>query len=208
MKTASVKKGLVRVGGLCALAGVTVLLTLLFSFLGTFTCAVIAGLILGSGRRWQWDSIPVSLVFPAVILSLSHFSKVDLPPGKVQLVALVSGGAFWAVLGLAFSFRFLERNGEPPPPAEVGVVRTSGTEAGSPPALDLASLRGSWTCEESRADGTGICRTLQIEAGRFVLTESKSRSRERVVARGEVSVDQTGAGKIVFISDPAVKLDR
>lgn len=196
MNTASMMKGLVRVGGLCALAGLTVLLTLLFSFLGTLTCAVVAGMILGSGRRWQWDAILVSLIFPAVILSLSHFSKVELPPSKVYLIALVSGGAFWCVLGLTFGFRFLERKGGSSPTDPAGAA--DGPAALPPPSFSLATLRGSWTCDESSATGAGQSKTLVIEDGTFVLTERKSRSRERVLAQGEVSVNAAGAGGIIF----------
>ena len=194
------KQGLVCLGGLCALTGLTVLFTLLFNILGNLTCAVVAGMILGSGRRWHWDAVPVSLIFPAVILSLSHFSKVELPPAKLYLVSLVSSGAFWGVMGLTFSLRFLERKNDLPPSIAIGAAHEPGTE---PPPFDLATLRGSWTCETSDTAGAGPSKTLLIEEGRFVLTERKWRGRERVVARGEVIVNPAGAGEIVFTSKPA-----
>jgi hypothetical protein len=197
MNAASMKLGLVRLGGLCALTGLTVLLTLLFSFLGNLSCAVVAGMILGSGRRWQWDAIPVSLIFPAVILILSHFSKVDVPASKLHLVALVSSGAFWGVMGLTFSLRFLERKPDAPS-TPAGASR--GREIEAPPAsLSLATLSGNWTCETSSAPGAGQSKILSIEEGKFVLTERRLRGRDRVLARGEVMVNPAGAGEIVFI---------
>lgn len=206
MNAASMKTALVRLGGWGALAGVTALLTLLFSILGNLSCAVLAGMILGAGRRWQWEAVPLSLVFPAVLLSLSHFSKVELPPSKLWLVALVSMGAFWAVLGLMFVFRSQEKREESPPPAAGSLPGPTGIQSTLPPPLDLAAFRGSWTSEENGAGGSGRVRMLHIEQGRFKLAERNLRGRERVLAQGEVRVEMGGPVRLV-LSGPAKPMD-
>ena len=206
MNAASMKTALVRLGGWSALAGVTALLTLLFSILGNLSCAVLAGMILGAGRRWQWEAVPLSLVFPAVLLSLSHFSKVELPPSKLWLIALVSMGAFWGVLGLMFVFRSQEKREEKPPPAAGSLPGSTGIQSTLPPPLDLAAFRGSWTSEENGAGGNGRVRMLHIEQGRFRLAERNLRGRERVLAQGEVRVETGGTVRLVLI-EPAKPMD-
>lgn len=178
-----IKHGLTRIGVWLALVGVTVLLTVLFNFLGNLTCAVLSGMMLGAARRWRWNAIPISLVFPAVILLLSHYSKLELPPGKVHLIALVCGAAFWGVYGMTFGLYFLEKKPEGSP----GVP--AATALSAKPEFRLATLRGSWTCEDAAANGSTQCKTLRIEEGRFALTVSERGGRGRVIARGEVNVD-------------------
>jgi hypothetical protein len=195
------KNGLTRIGIWCALVGVTVVLTVLFSFLGTLTGAVVAGVMLGSARRWQWKAIPVSLVFPAVILGLSHYSKIELPPEKVYLIALVCGAAFWAVYGMTFSLHILEQREETPATMATGRSdppgHTSGTESGAAPGFSLASLRGIWTCEDTAADGSTQHKTLRIEDGKFALIVNEPGGRGCEIARGGVNVNQSGANEPV-----------
>ena len=191
MNAAWIKNGLTRIGVWCALVGVTVLLTVLFSFLGNLTCAVLSGMILGAARRWRWNEIPISLVFPAVILGLSHYSKLELPPGKVHLIALVCGAAFWGVYGMTFGLYFLEKK------QEVSPGGTAETAPSAGPEFRLATLRGSWTCEDSAGNGSTQCKTLRIEEGKFALTVSEPGGRVRVLARGEVSVDASRTDHLV-----------
>lgn len=186
-----IKQGLTRIGIWCALVGGTVLLTVLFSFLGNLTCAVLSGMMLGAARRWRWNTIPVSLVFPAVILFLAHFSKLELPPGRVHLVALVCGAAFWGVYGMAFGLSFLEKKPEMPPGS------TAETPVNTPPEFRMAILRGSWKCEDSAATGSPQCKTLRIEADKFSLSVSERGGPLRVIARGDVSVDVSRTDHLV-----------
>lgn len=200
MDTASLKQAAVRLGGLGALIGVTVLLTLLFSILGNLTCAIVAGVVFGSSRRWQWLSLPCSLVCPGVILLLSYYSKVELPPGKVWLIALLAAGAFWSVVGLARVFRFVERKPDAAPPGGAGSTETTARSA---QPFDPSTLRGSWTCEESAGQGLVQSRTLRIKDGRFVLLEHPRRGRDRVVARGAVNANGAQPAAVIFTPDPS-----
>ncbi len=183
MITTWIKHGLTRIGVWCALVGVTVLLTVLFNFLGNLTCAVLSGMILGAARRWRWNAIPISLVFPAVLLSLSHFAKLELPPGKVQLIAGVCAAAFWGVYGLTFGLYFLEQKPELP------AIPTAAMPGSVKPKFSLATLCGSWTCEDPAPNGAPQCKTLRIEAGKFALTFSEPGEPGYELAQGEVSVE-------------------
>lgn len=195
-----------QIGTMCALVGVTVLLTVLFSFLGTLTVAVVAGLVMGAGRRWRWSAIPVSLVFPAVIFGLSACFKIQLPPEKVHLIALVCGAAFWAVYGMTFGLHLLEQKPESPAATTKGRADLPGgtgeTETSAAPEFTLATLRGSWTCADASANGSSPRKTLRIEDGRFALTVSEPGSQPREVARGELSVAQSKTGTpVVTLSE-------
>jgi hypothetical protein len=202
MNTASLKQAAVRLVGLGALVGVTVLLTLLFSILGNLTCAVLAGLVFGSGRRWQWLALPCSLVFPGVILLLSHYSKVELPAGKVWLIALLAAAAFWSVMGLTRGFRFVERKADTLVPAEGGTRETAARPTAAVRPFDLELLRGNWSCESPVGHGLVQGRTLRIEDGRFELLEHTRRGRDRVVARGTVSANGNPPRAILLQPDP------
>ncbi len=197
MNATWIKHGLTRIGVWCALVGVTVLLTVLFSFLGNLTCAVLSGMILGAARRWRWNAIPISLVFPAVILLLSHYSRIELPPGKVQLIALVCGAAFWGVYGMTFGLYFLEKKQEVLPDSTAPKAPTAK------PEFRLAILRGNWTCEDAATNGATQCKKLRIEEGQFVLTVSERGGQERVVARGEMGVDTSRTERAVVTFNPA-----
>ena len=197
--------GLRHIGVWCALVGVTALLTLLFSFLGTLSAAVVTGLIAGASKRWQWSSIPISLVFPGTILALSHYSKIELPPGRVNLVALVSIGAYWGVCGMMIGLHFLERK----EPSTMGTSVNSGErgdaaqlESADGAALDPSMLLGIWTSERIGSGISAKRKTLRVEDGKFVLLLTDSRGRSRVLARGTLRVSQAESEK------PVIQLDR
>ena len=191
-----------QLGVLATLAGVTVLLTLLFSFLGTLSITVVMGVIMGSTRRWQWQSLPVSLVFPTVMLGLSHYSKIEVPQERVNLIALVCVLAFWGVFGMMFCMRFFEQKESAPPATPPGQVAsnvsTSGVEDDALRAFSLAALRGSLWASDKHSDPSGQRKTLQIEGGKFELSVSAPGGRTRVVARGEVIVEQPRPDQLVI----------
>jgi hypothetical protein len=202
-----IKSGLTRIGVWFALVGVTVLLTVLFSFLGNLSVAVVTGLVLGSARRWRWHAVPVSIVFPAVVLGLSHYFKSELPPGKVHLIAVVCGAAFWGVYGMSFCLHIFEQKAPVPPAMAKGLVvvpgssseRASGTAARG---FTLATLCGSWACKDITADGSTRHKTLRIEDGKFALTVREPDGRQRELARGEVNVGQLKADTPVVTLHP------
>lgn len=191
-----------QLGVLAVVGAVTVLLTLLFSFLGTLSMTVVMGVIMGSARRWRWQSLPVSVVFPAVILGLSHYSKIEVPQERVNLIALVCVIAFWGVFGMMFCMRFFEQKESVPSATPAGQVTpngsTPGVEDDALRAFSLAALRGSSWVSDKQADPSGQRKTLQIEGGKFELSVSAPGGRSRVVARGEVIVAQPRPDQLVI----------
>ncbi len=205
MNSTRTKNALRPLGVLAALTGVTVLLTVLFSFLGTLSTTVVAGVMMGSARRWHWHTLPVSLVFPAVILGLSYYSKIELPPQKVYLIALVCGVAFWAVYGMMFFLHFMEQKQVAPSVSPAGQEGSKGglpgTEADGLQAFSLAALRGSsWSCEKN-AELSGQRNTLQIADGKFELSVSVPGGRSRVMARGAVSLEHRPGKLVINLSE-------
>ncbi len=201
MNAVPIRKDLKLVGAWCALVAVTVLLTLLFSILGNLSCAVVAGLILGSVPRSWWKLVSVSLIFPAVILAFSFYSKVELATSKVYLVAMVTGAAFWVVFGLTLGLHLLERKEDASPIIRPGMSGNPGPAVSTIPEFGVAVLRGSWTCEDTAIDGLRQVKTLRIEDGKFSLTISKPRRQECIVARGNVSMDEAHPGQVDFTSE-------
>ena len=194
-----IKSGLTRIGVWCALVGVTVLLTVLFNILGNLSVAVVTGVVLGSRGGLRWGAVPISLVFPAVILVLSHSFRIELPPGKVNMIALLCGGAFWGVYAMAFCLRALEQKQEAPAArarrrADVP-GSTLGTEISTAGGFSLAALSGLWNCEDAAPDGSPQQRTLRIEDGRFVLSVGDSAGRQREIARGELQLRSPTVGQ-------------
>jgi len=188
----AIRSGLTGIGVWGALVGLTVLLTVLFSFLGNLSIAGITGLMLGSARKWRWSVIPVSAVFPAVILGLSHFCKIELPADKVQVIAFVCGAVFWGVYGVTFCLHLLEQKEGTPRATAKSRTTTDAARGFSP-----AELRGEWASEAAAPDGSPQHRTLRIAENKFVFTVTGPDGRPREIARGDVNVAQRGAGEVM-----------
>ena len=73
-------------GGLAIATFFVVLLSFVFSFLGTLFCAALAGLMLGALRTHKWQSILISLLFPLVIFTLLKGMKTELQERQILLV--------------------------------------------------------------------------------------------------------------------------
>ena len=90
-----------HVAGWCAIVSFVLLLTFIFSFLGTIFCAVLAGMMLGSMRPRRWHSVPISLLFPATIFLMLRAMKAELLERQIDLLSLLCLGAFWLTFLLA-----------------------------------------------------------------------------------------------------------
>ena len=197
----TIRSGLTYIGVGGVLVGLTVLLTVLFSFLGNLTIAGITGLMLASARKWRWSVIPISAVFPAVILGLSHFCKIELPPGKVHVIALVCSAVFWGVYGVTFCLHLLEQKEGIPRATTQGRTGlpngSSRTESDVARGFSAAELRGDWFCEVAAPGGSLQHKALRIENNRFVLTVTEPDGRRREIARGNVNVAQRGTVEVM-----------
>lgn len=195
-----------------------VLLTLLFSFLGTIMVAVLAGMMMGVTRCWNWRALLVSAVFPAVILVLMELSKVELPLQQGIKVALLCCGVFYLSYLLTSVLIFFERKeeGAPAKPAarrtvpdrqgaaaqaeEARSASSSATvsEAVSPPplkALQIEELQGKWWCETAAVDGQSQRRAIEIADAQVTLSVIDADGRVRVLARGDFRMDGSASGE-------------
>ena len=144
---------------------------LLFTFLGTITCAVLAGMMMGAFKGAKWFSVSVSLVFPGVIFGMARGRRVELMPQQIVLLAAFASASFWVTyLVSAFVF-FCEQKAEsrPSSPAPAPQAGDGGRKGGSVAAtgarwvpsrpwatepareLCLEQLQGDWVCEASGA---------------------------------------------------------
>ncbi len=87
--------------GWCVIASFVLLLTFIFSFLGSLFCSVLAGMMLGAMKPHRWYSVPISLLFPMAIFLVLRAMKVELAERQINLVSLLCLGAFWLAFLLA-----------------------------------------------------------------------------------------------------------
>lgn len=215
MNAPPIKVCLKSVGLWTLFVSVVVLLTVVFSFLGTISCAVIAGMAMAASRIWNGRVIASSLVFPAVVLTLAHFSKIDLVSNGRLTVATVSFGAFWGTFLLTFLVMLLERRdgGRPAmktadPSASTrrqvdgesgsgqrevaaGIV-TAANPAGRPAELSLQALQGRWSCEVGATNGPSSRKIIEIAGDRFVLSVGNSDGSAQVCGEGVVKLEVSG----------------
>ena len=105
MNAVAVKTAGRYLGAWGAIVLCVILLSLLFTFLGTITCAVLAGMMIGAFKGAKWFSVSVSLVFPVVIFGMARGAKVELMPQQITLLAALCFGTFWVTyLVSAFVF--------------------------------------------------------------------------------------------------------
>jgi hypothetical protein len=203
-----------------------VLLSLLFTFLGTITCAVLAGMMMGAFKGAKWFSVSVSLVFPGVIFGMARGAKVELTPQQIALLAVLCFGTFWVTyLVSAFVF-FCEQKGKKPSklpaPAPLQETLARGGQVCAtdcdPVAKPLGSrvparescleqLQGNWVCEASSA-GEPLCKkVIQIKEAKLELKTIDDSGRITLLASGDVTLQSSRPSQTLFIpqraSEPA-----
>ena len=109
-----------------------VLLSFLFTFLGTITCAVLIGMMMGAFKGAKWFSVSVSLVFPGVIFGMARGAKVVASSSQANHGYLREIGATPVLYGEGVVARVQAAAGGP--------VDAVFDVAGKTPAEDLVSL--------------------------------------------------------------------
>ena len=184
-----------------------VLLSCLFTFLGTITCAVLVGMMLGAFKGARWFSVAVSLVFPGVIFGMVRGARVELTPQQVILLAALCFGVFWVTYMVSAFLFFCEQKGKQSArPAAVtpdlktlardarGAL-TSCSQAAEPllaavPARgsSLEQLQGNWVREPSGAVEPVYRRVIQITETRLELKALDASGRITLLATGDVTL--------------------
>ncbi|MCX6923241.1 MAG: hypothetical protein NT154_08540 [Verrucomicrobia bacterium] len=208
MNAAAIRTAGRYLGALGAIVCVVVLLSLLFTFLGTITCAVLAGMMMGAFKGAKWFSVAVSLVFPGVVFGMVRGARVELTPHQVILLAVVCFVTFWVTYLVSAFVLFCEQKerkvSRPAAPATQlnasapgGLVAVTGS---SPVAGQLESakprgescleqLQGSWVCELSNPGETMGKKIIHINEAKLELKLIDTSGRITLLARGDVMLE-------------------
>jgi hypothetical protein len=196
MSVAALRPAARQLGLWGSLLLVVALLTLLFNILGIITAAVATGVVLGASRRWKWQAIPASAVFALAGLALMQVAKADLKLAQRLWMAGLSVGAFWGMYLLTLFFMCLEKA----PAAGTGALPVGSaaplepraTDETSPP-LGLRDFQGRWLCETAGRDGPASRRIMEIAEHRFTLRIQAPNGCARLVAEGEMILENAAA---------------
>ena len=201
-----------------------ILLSLLFTFLGTITCAALAGMMMGAFKGAKWFSVSVSLVFPVVIFGMARGAKVELTPQQITLLAALCFGAYWVTYVVSAFVFFCEQKGRksakrpaPTPPGEAlapgapvaatGFIRAAVLPGFAGPETEscLEHLQGDWVCEASRA-GLSLCRkVIQIKESKLELRTVDANGRIMLLARGDVTLQSVMASQAPVMAQGATE---
>lgn len=201
-----------------ALVFFVVLLTAIFSFLGTLTCCVLVGMMMGSARGSRAYAIPVSLVFPAVTMALFLFPEPSVPIPKAVSLSGLGFGAFWVTYAVTFAVIALEGRGSGQDarastsalalastasgdPAPAGSVSAPADTSCAEPPIDapLAELQGRW----EYCNGTaGRDRWLGFHRDRLRFERLGPGGRPEFDWEGTVTCDVLGPFKTMRVSHP------
>lgn len=191
---------------------VVLLLTLLFNFFGTLSCAALAGVMLGATKHRRWLTLPVSLVFPGVVFALMYLSKVDLQGEKRIVVPALCFGIFWMTyLVVCFMAGFESKEAGSPVPSGVaqatpaqteGVVANSVRLPETVERLRVDQLQGRWRFESEQRGSPAEKKFIEIVNGRVVLRVFDLDGRMCSHAEGELSLENTGDSKGIVGSPP------
>ncbi len=169
------------------LVAVVALLTLLFTVLGTITCAVLTGMMMGTVRHSRWQTIPVSLVFPGVVFTFVRIMKVELVGSQRILLPALCFGAFWLMyLFTCALVRFERKPGNKPEAAPE--LRSPESEPKLGEELRLDQLQGRWIYESGSHKGEPAKRVLEINGEHLSLSRTGSDGRAQVLSQGSLRI--------------------
>lgn len=196
--------------GWCFVLFLVVLLTLVFSFLGTIICAALAGLMMGSNRFSCWRACLVSLVFPGVISAVLLIYRAEVPGAQIVMLCLLCSGVFWAIYGVMYALSNPDtattRTSPAGPEAASAAAcpisepeDATGTTSRKIPAqaekaqaglrasvgLTLEALQGIWFVEAGKQDPSRDSRRLEIRKDLILLSvvDAKGEEKSRVEAQ-------------------------
>lgn len=181
-----------------------VLLSFLFTFLGTITCAVLIGMMMGAFKGARWFSVAVSLVFPGVIFGMVRGARVELTQQQVILLAAVCFGIFWLTYLVSAVVFFCEQRGKKPckPPAPAPRHETLiATVPGR--ASCLEQLQGDWVCEDSNAGELFGRKVIRIKEAKLELKAIDPSGRITLLASGDLTLQSLRPSQALVIPQEA-----
>ena len=214
MNVVAVKTAGRYLGAWGAIVLCVILLSLLFTFLGTITSAALVGMRMGAFKGAKWFSVSISLAFPAVVFGMVRGAKVELTPQQITLLAALCFGTYWVTyLVSAFVFfceqkdRKSAKRPAPTPPNEAlapgapaaatGFIQAAVLPGhgglGKEPCLE--HLQGDWVCEASHT-GLSLCRkVIQIKDSKLELRTVDADGRIMLLATGDVTLQSVMASQ-------------
>lgn len=188
-----------------------VLLSLIFSFLGTIICAALAGMMMGATRMPRLSSVAVSLIFPGVITGVLRLSHSELEDKQIIFLGILCLALYWVIYSVLFKLVSQEqaspaRRRHQNQADAVVVGSANGSErprmsAQLVPALlprcekksgrlTLAALQGTWV---ARSESVAGQRTLVIAQENLLLTECDAQGPPHPVASATLKVVSDGS---------------
>jgi hypothetical protein len=172
------------------LAIVTALLTTLFSILGTLSVAVLTGVAVGASRRWQWQLIPLSLVFPLIGLTLAQAAKADLIATQRLSTVAICFGSFWVTYWLTRGLLSLETPQAGPSPSNIPCPRNDNpVEQKTPQPVNVTDLEGTWVRLPADQNESSS-QTIKIKGSTFEVRMVGDNGNSHVLASGEIRLDK------------------
>jgi hypothetical protein len=167
MNSRLLKKALRYIGGWAIIIFFVVLLTFIFSFLGTIICAALAGMMIGAARLPRFHALCYSCIFPLVIFGVLRFSKAELTAAQIGLLAALCFGIFWliyCVMVAMLSFEHKPGAAAQSTCKKAPAVQTQTVTAGNGHGamLDLSFLDGRWIAQPVNCPSAGVCNVIEI----------------------------------------------
>ena|SRR5436190_11623553 len=185
--------------------GFVVLLTMIFSFLGTIICAAVAGMMVGAARLPRWPSAGVSLICPGVIVAVLRLSRAELDDRQIIFLALLCFALYWLFyLGLfkLVSTEQVQCNADARSKAKTSLICSDGNHSGAipcqagtatlahpaePAVLTLEAVQGTWIERVSRRYAQRP-RILIIKEQTLVLSQVSDRGTMQTLGSGVFKV--------------------
>jgi hypothetical protein len=204
------------------------LVTMLFNFLGTISCGALIGMMVGVTRRWRWQIILISLIFPAVMLGFMSFTKTDFTSRQSTVLPLICFGAFWLTYLLACALACLEKR-DMPSSAESAVASPARTDTPKSvtevhfrrqpdsnavsPAVEpaglcepgLEELQGIWSQEYRAVNGQSLKKVIEVARDKLALSVWDHDGKVSLVCQGRVRLERLGPVKILSVVDLAAE---
>lgn len=196
-----------RIGLGLAILSIVILMTLLFSLLGTICCAGLLGMILGARGQWRWSTLLVSAIFPAVIVIFARMTQTLSWQQCISAALVCFGGGFWGTYLLSFGLVKLERKTAARPPSQTSPGAKARQTSTTEPAHDasasardpafasessLNELQGQWCCETAGNNGQVQRKLIEISNDHLALSLIEPDGRRSCLAKSPVRLEQVG----------------
>jgi len=177
------------------------LLTLIFSFLGAFFCAALAGMMLGSFKLPRWQTMALSFTFPAVLFGVLRSGGSELLMKQVLLLSVLCLGTFWLTYWIVRAVMFYERKGQSAATVTHDVSPSPPNHKAAPAGrLNLQVLQGKWWCISPSENSSRERKYLEIQRTNLLLTIRDSAGKINFTGRGELEFRENRTAPLLSIS--------